>query len=63
MHVEFIKAPGGLESIMDPPEGEPPPLDPDDLALVDPQGDLVPIANLGIEWDIVGLPAGPKAPR
>jgi 4-amino-4-deoxy-L-arabinose transferase-like glycosyltransferase len=59
MHCEFIKAPGGLEPITDPGPGAPPPLDPNDLALVDPQGDLVPIANLGREWDI----SGPNAPR
>ena len=58
MHVEFIKAPGGLEPITDPGAGEPPPLDSNDLALIDPQGDLVPIANLGREWDI----SGPNAP-
>ncbi len=58
MHVEFIKASGGLEAIMDPGVGEPPLLDPNDLALIDPQGDLVPIANLGREWDI----SGPNAP-
>ena len=54
MHVEFIKAPGGLEPITDPGAGEPPRLDPNDLALVDSQGDLVPIANLSREWDISG---------
>lgn len=59
MHCEFIKAPGGLEPITDPAAGVPPPLDPNDLALVDPRGDLVPIANLGREWEI----SGPKAPR
>ena len=59
MHVEFIKAPGGLEPITDPGAGEPPRLDPNDLALVDSQGDLVPIANLSREWEI----SGPKAPR
>ena len=58
MHVEFIKAPGGLEPITDPGAGELPPLDSNDLALIDPQGDLVPIANLGSEWDI----SGPNAP-
>ncbi len=58
MHVEFIKAPGGIEPIMDPGAGELPPLDSNDLALIDPQGDLVPIANLGREWDV----SGPKAP-
>ncbi len=63
MHVEFIKAPGGLEPITDPAAGEPPPLDPNDLALVDPHGDLVPIANLGSEWDIVGPNAPSNAPR
>lgn len=59
MHVEFIKAPGGLESITDPGAGEPPPLDQNDLALVDPHGDLVPIANLSREWDISG-PGGAR---
>ncbi|MFZ1121807.1 MAG: hypothetical protein WAN81_16395, partial [Candidatus Binataceae bacterium] len=59
MRVEFIKAPGGLEPITDPGAGEPPRLDPNDLALVDPQGDLVPIANLSREWEI----GGPKASR
>jgi 4-amino-4-deoxy-L-arabinose transferase-like glycosyltransferase len=54
MHVDFIKAPGGLEPITDPAAGEPPRLDSNDLALVDPQGDLVPIANLNREWDISG---------
>ena len=59
MHCEFIKAPGGLEPITDPAAGVPPALDPNDLALVDPQGDLVPIDNLGREWEI----SGPNAPR
>jgi 4-amino-4-deoxy-L-arabinose transferase-like glycosyltransferase len=59
MQVEFIKAPGGLEPITDPGAGQPPPLDFNDLALVDPHGDVVPIANLGREWDI----SGPDAPR
>jgi 4-amino-4-deoxy-L-arabinose transferase-like glycosyltransferase len=59
MHCEFIKGPGGLERITDPGASEPPRLDPNDLALVDPQGDLVPIANLSREWDI----SGPNAPR
>ncbi len=54
MHVEFIKAPGGLEPITDPAGAEPPRLDPNDLELVDPQGDLVPIANFNREWDING---------
>jgi 4-amino-4-deoxy-L-arabinose transferase-like glycosyltransferase len=58
MHVEFIRAPGGLEPITDPGAGALPPLDSNDLALIDPQGDLVPIANLGREWDI----SGPNAP-
>jgi 4-amino-4-deoxy-L-arabinose transferase-like glycosyltransferase len=58
MHVEFVKAPGGLEPITDPAAGEPPPLDPNDLALIDAQGDLMPIANLSSEWDI----SGPNAP-
>ena len=58
MHVEFIKAPGGLEPITDPDTGELPPLDSNDLALLDPQGDLVPIANLGREWYI----SGPRTP-
>ncbi|MGH7915599.1 MAG: hypothetical protein ACREPW_13285, partial [Candidatus Binataceae bacterium] len=58
MHCEFIKAPGGLESITDPGASEPPPrLDPNDLALIDSQGDLVPIDNLSREWDINGLGA------
>ena len=59
MHVEFIKPLGGLESITDPGASEPPRLDPNDLALVDSQGDLVPIANLEREWDI----SGPNATR
>jgi hypothetical protein len=59
MHCDFIKGPGGLEPISDPAEGELPPLDPNDLALVDPQGELVPIDNLGQEWKI----SGPYAPR
>jgi 4-amino-4-deoxy-L-arabinose transferase-like glycosyltransferase len=59
MRCEFIKAPGGIEPITDPGAGAPPPLDPNDLALVDPRGDLVPIANLGREWDI----SGPNASR
>jgi 4-amino-4-deoxy-L-arabinose transferase-like glycosyltransferase len=59
MRCEFIKALGGLEPITDPDTGVPPPLDPNDLALVDPQGDLVPIANLAREWDI----SGPNGPR
>jgi hypothetical protein len=54
MHVEFIKAPGGLEPITDPAGAEPPRLDPNDLELVDPQGDLVPIANFNREWEING---------
>jgi len=58
MHVEFIKAQGGLERIMDPGAGEPPPVDSNDLALIDPQGGLTPIANLGREWDV----SGPNAP-
>jgi hypothetical protein len=57
MHVGFIKAAGGLEPITDPGASEPPRLDPNDLALVDPQGDLVPISNFNREWDI----NGPKA--
>ncbi len=57
MHVGFITGPGGLESVTDPAAGESPRLDPNDLALVDPQGELVPIANLNREWDI----HGPKA--
>jgi hypothetical protein len=58
MHVEFIKALGGLEPITDPGAAEPPSLDPNDLALIDSQGDLMPIANLDREWDI----SGPNAP-
>jgi len=58
MHVEFIKAPGGLEPITDAGAGELPPVDSNDLALVDSQGDLMPIANLGREWDV----SGPRAP-
>jgi 4-amino-4-deoxy-L-arabinose transferase-like glycosyltransferase len=58
MHVEFIKASGGLEPITDPGAGALPPLDSNDLALVDPQGDVVPIANLGRQWEI----SGPNAP-
>ncbi|HVB81503.1 MAG TPA: glycosyltransferase family 39 protein [Candidatus Binataceae bacterium] len=57
MHCEFIKAAGGLEPIAG--AGGPPRLDRNDLALVDPQGNLVPIANLGSEWNI----SGPKSPR
>jgi 4-amino-4-deoxy-L-arabinose transferase-like glycosyltransferase len=59
MHCEFIKATGGLEAIMDPGAGASLPLDSNDLALVDPQGDLVPIANLQSEWAL----NGPDAPR
>lgn len=59
MHCEFIKGPGGLEPITDADAGAPPPLDPNDLALIDPQGELVPIDNLGREWEI----SGPAAPR
>jgi hypothetical protein len=59
MHCEFIKGPGGLEPISDPAAGELPPLDPNDLALVDPQGETVPIDNLGQEWKI----SGPYASR
>ena len=59
MHVGFIKPEGGVESVTDPGASEPPRLDPDDLALVDPQGDLVPISNFKREWDI----NGPKATR
>jgi 4-amino-4-deoxy-L-arabinose transferase-like glycosyltransferase len=54
MHVEFITPLSGLEPITDPGVIEPPRLDPNDLALVDPQGDLVPISNLNHEWDIKG---------
>jgi 4-amino-4-deoxy-L-arabinose transferase-like glycosyltransferase len=55
MHCEFIKARGGLEPITDPnAAGSLPLLDRNDLALVDPQGELVPIANFGREWDISG---------
>jgi len=54
--VEFIKPAGGLEQITDPGTDEPPRLDADDLALVDPQGDLVSIANLDREWEMVGPP-------
>jgi hypothetical protein len=59
MHVGFIKPEGGVESVTDPGASEPPRLDPDDLALVDPQGDLVPISNFKREWDI----NGPKATK
>jgi 4-amino-4-deoxy-L-arabinose transferase-like glycosyltransferase len=54
MHCEFIKGPGGLELTTDSGAGAPPRLDPDDLALVDPQGDLEPIANLAQEWKSSG---------
>jgi len=56
--VEFVKPAGGLEWITDPGTDEPPRLDADDLALVDPQGELVSIANLDREWEIVGPPRG-----
>jgi 4-amino-4-deoxy-L-arabinose transferase-like glycosyltransferase len=59
MHCEFIKGPGGLEPISDPAAGELPPLDPNDLALVDPHCETVPIDNLGQEWKI----SGPYASR
>jgi 4-amino-4-deoxy-L-arabinose transferase-like glycosyltransferase len=63
MHVEFIRAPGGLEPITDPGAGLTPPLDPNDLALVDSQGELVPIANLTREWVIDGPGAHSNAGR
>ena len=63
MHVEFIRAPGGLEPITDPGAGLTPPLDPNDLALVDSQGELVPIANLTREWVIDGPGAHSNAAR
>jgi 4-amino-4-deoxy-L-arabinose transferase-like glycosyltransferase len=59
MHCEFIKGAGGLEPITDPGAGVLPRLDSNDLALVDPQGELVPIDNLGQEWKV----SGPYAPR
>jgi hypothetical protein len=59
MHVEFVKAQSGLEPITDSGAVPPPPLGVNDLALVDAQGDLVPIANLDREWEI----SGPKPSR
>ena len=58
MHVEFIKAPGGLESITDPAPANLHGWIPTILRSIDPQGDLVPIANLSREWEI----NGPNAP-
>jgi 4-amino-4-deoxy-L-arabinose transferase-like glycosyltransferase len=63
MPVEFIKPAGGLEQITDPGTDELPRLDADDLALVDPHGDLVPIANLDREWEIVGPGANSSGSR
>jgi hypothetical protein len=63
MPVEFIRPAGGLEQITDPGTEEPPRLDADDLALVDPRGDLVPIANLVREWEIVGPGADSSGSR
>jgi 4-amino-4-deoxy-L-arabinose transferase-like glycosyltransferase len=63
MHVEFVRAPGGLEPITDPGAGLTLPLDPNDLALVDSQGELVPIANFTREWVIDGPGAPSNAAR
>jgi 4-amino-4-deoxy-L-arabinose transferase-like glycosyltransferase len=54
MQVGFIKPEGGLEPITDSGAIEAPRLDPNDLAIVDPQGDLVLISNFNREWDING---------
>jgi 4-amino-4-deoxy-L-arabinose transferase-like glycosyltransferase len=59
MHCDFIKARSGLEPITTPNASTPPPLDRNDLALVDPQGELLPIANFGHEWET----SGPDAHR
>jgi 4-amino-4-deoxy-L-arabinose transferase-like glycosyltransferase len=63
MHCDFIKPASGLEAITTPSASALPALDRNDLALVDPQGELLPIANFGHEWDISGLGSGPGAHR
>ncbi|HEY2525219.1 MAG TPA: glycosyltransferase family 39 protein [Candidatus Binataceae bacterium] len=61
--VAFLKPTGGLERITDPGTDEPPRLEADDLALIDPQGELVSIANLDREWEIVGPPRSSSGSR
>jgi 4-amino-4-deoxy-L-arabinose transferase-like glycosyltransferase len=55
MNCEFIKPQSGLEDIRDSGSGPTPQLDQNDLALLDPQGDLIPIANFASEWEAAGL--------
>jgi hypothetical protein len=54
MHCDFIKPRGGPESVTAPNASAAPPLDRNDLALAGPQGDLLPIANFGREWNTGG---------
>jgi 4-amino-4-deoxy-L-arabinose transferase-like glycosyltransferase len=59
MYCDFVKPRSALEPITTPSADAPPPLDHNDLALLDPQGELLPIANFGHEWEM----SGPGAPR
>jgi hypothetical protein len=52
---DFIKPQSGVEDIRDSGSDPSPQLDLNDLALLDPQGDLIPIANFGTEWEAAGL--------
>lgn len=52
---EFIKPHNGVEDIRDSGASPSPQLDLNDLALLDSEGDLIPIANFGSEWEAVGL--------
>ena len=55
MRCEFIKAHSGVEEVGNSSIDTLPALDSNDLALVDPQGDLIPVANFGREWKASGL--------
>ena len=54
-HCEFIKAHGGVEQVGNSAVDTTPALDPNELALVDDQGDLIPVADFGREWKASGL--------
>ncbi|HLK85248.1 MAG TPA: glycosyltransferase family 39 protein [Candidatus Binataceae bacterium] len=54
-HCEFVKAHGGVEQVGNSAADAPPALDQNELALVDDQGDLIPVADFGREWKASGL--------